>query len=145
MTQSSLSRLARCSNVMRQISPKISEIGTSLLLVLSATQFVVADVRWLLECIQAYAEGVGTECTQEAVEQLELSKAQCDQRHMDSVEQCKAIAATNLPRLLSREEMVRAMLRFVLCRGMVMQGNDFDLTAWEPTITQMLEKSHEEE
>jgi len=95
--------------------------------------------------IQAYGEGVGTECTQEDIEKLKLPKAQCDQRHMDSIEQCKAIAATNLPTLLSREEMVRAMLRFVLCLGMVKQGNEFDLTAWEPTITHMLEKEHEEE
>ena len=95
--------------------------------------------------IQFFAESVGTECTQEVVEQLDLSKAQCDQRHMDSIEKCKAIAATNLPAVLSQEELGRAMLRFSLCRGMVIQGNEFDLTAWEPTITQMLQKAHEEE
>lgn len=64
---------------------------------------------------------------------------------MQSVEQCKVIAATNLPALLSQEELGRALLRFSLCRGMVIQSKQFDLTAWEPAITQMLEKARESE
>jgi len=64
---------------------------------------------------------------------------------MDSVAQCGTIAATNLPAQLSQEDLGRMMLRFSLCRGIVIQGEKFDLTAWEPTITQMLAKAHEDE
>ena len=95
--------------------------------------------------IQFFADSVGNECTQEVVDQLGLSKEQCDQRHMESVEQCKAIAATDLPAMLSQNEIGRAMLRFSLCRGMVIQGEKFSLTEWEPTITQMLDRAHEDE
>ena len=79
------------------------------------------------------------------MQQLGLSKEQCDQRHRESVEQCKAVAATGLPALLSQVELGRAMLRFSLCRGVVIQGEQFDLTAWEPTITEMLDKAHEDD
>lgn len=95
--------------------------------------------------IQFFAESVGTECEQEVVERLGLSKKQCDLRHRESVEQCKAIAATDLPTLLSQEELGRAMLRFTLCRGVVIQGKKFDLAAWEPTITRLNDKSYEDE
>ena len=95
--------------------------------------------------IQFLADSVGTECTQEVVEKLGLPKEQCDQRHTDSVAQCKDIAATDLPTLLSQGELGRAMLRFSLCRGMVIQGKEFDLTAWAPTITRMLAKAGEGE
>lgn len=95
--------------------------------------------------IQFFVDSVGTECTQEDVDRLGLSKEQCDQRHRESVEQCKEVAVTDLPSLLSQVELGRAMLRFSLCRGMVIQGQQFDLVAWEPTITEMLEKAHENE
>jgi hypothetical protein len=95
--------------------------------------------------VQFFADSVGTECTQEVVERLALTKEQCDQRHMDSVAQCRTIAATNLPAQLSQEDLGRMMLRFSLCRGVVIQGEKFDLTAWEPTITQMLAEAHEDE
>jgi len=95
--------------------------------------------------IQFFATAVGTECSQEVVEQLGLSKEQCDQRYIESVEKCKTIAATDLPALLSQKELGRAMLRFSLCRGMVIQGAQFDLTAWEPTISQILDEAHEDE
>lgn len=94
--------------------------------------------------IQFLADSVGTECTREDVDRLGLSE-QCDQRNRESVLQCKAVATTGLPPLLSQKEWGRAMLRFSLCRGMVIQGDQFDLTAREPTITQLLDKAHEEE
>jgi hypothetical protein len=93
--------------------------------------------------IQAFAQSVGVECAREDIERLGLSKEQCDQRHLDSIEQCKGIAATGLPEELSQVNIGRAMLRFSLCRGMLMQGKSFDLEAWEPTITEMLNKAHE--
>jgi len=93
--------------------------------------------------IQFYADSVGTECNQEDIDKLGLSKEQCDQRHLDSIERCKVIAATDLPLELSQVDLGRAMLRFSLCHGMLIQGQSFDLAAWDPTITEMLNKAHE--
>ena len=47
--------------------------------------------------------------------------------------------------MLSQVELGRAMLRFSLCRGVLMQGATFDLKVWEPTITKMLEEAHQSE
>ena len=90
-----------------------------------------------------FGDSVGTECTQEVVEKLGLSTEKCNQRHIESVEQCKVIAATDLPSKLSQVELGRAMLRFSLCHGMLIQGESFDLTVWEPTITAMLDRAHD--
>ncbi len=93
--------------------------------------------------IRFFAESVGAECSEEDIVQLGLPKEQCDQRHLDSIEQCKVIAATGLPSELSQVELGLAMLRFSLCRGMLIKGQSFDLTAWDPTMTEMLQKAHE--
>ena len=95
--------------------------------------------------IRFFADSVGEECAKEDIERFGLSKEQCDQRHRESVEQCKVIAATDLPELLTQEELGRAMLRFLLCRGVVIQGASFDLAAWEPTITELNNKGREDE
>ena len=93
--------------------------------------------------IQFFAESVGVECTKEDIDLLGLPKEKCDQRHLDSIKQCKVIAATDLPSKLSQVELGRAMLRFSLCHGMLIQGESFDLTVWEPTITAMLDRAHD--
>ena len=95
--------------------------------------------------IQYLADLVGAECKQEDIDKLKISKEQCDQRLRDSVVRCKSIAATDLPAMLSQVELGRAMLRFSLCRGVLMQGATFDLKVWEPTITKMLEEAHQSE
>lgn len=95
--------------------------------------------------IQFFAESVGGECTEEVIDKLGLPKDQCDQRHMESLEQCKIIAATDLPPKLSQVELGRAMLRFSFCRGMLMQGESFDLVAWDLTITEMLNRAHQDD
>ena len=123
---------------------RLQTIGCATLLLVAAPSYSEAPTN-RDAAIQFFADSVGNECTQEVVDQLGLSKKQCDQRHMESVEQCKAIAATDLPALLSQMELGRAMLRFSLCSGMVIQGEKFDLTAWEPTITQILDRAHEDE
>ena len=133
-----------CKVDLRLISRGLQTIGYATLLLVAAPSNGEAPTN-RDAAIQFIAESVGTECTQEVVEQVGLSKQQCDQRHRESVQQCKAIAATDLPALLSQEELGRAMLRFSLCRGTVIQGEEFDLTAWEPTITQMLDKARENE
>ena len=93
--------------------------------------------------IQLIAEAVRVECTGEDIDQLGLPEEECNQRYLDSTEKCKVIAATGLPTELSQVELGRVMLRFSLCRGVLMQGASFDLTIWEPTITEMLNKAHE--
>ena len=95
--------------------------------------------------IQFFAESVGTECEQETIDTLGISKEQCDQRHVESVNRCKLIAGTDLPPKLSQVELGRAMLRFSFCRAMLIQGESFDLKAWEPTITELLQRAHEDD
>lgn len=95
--------------------------------------------------IQFFADSAGSECRQEDIDELQISRELCDQRLRDSIDRCKAIAATDLPALLSQVELGRAMLRFSLCRGMLMQGATFDLKLWEPTITKMLKEAHQNE
>lgn len=90
--------------------------------------------------IRFFADSVGTECDQELIDQLGISKEQCDRRHMESVKRCKEVAATGLPALLSQKELGRAMLRFSLCRGVVIHGGEFELVTWDPTITRMLDE-----
>ena len=95
--------------------------------------------------IEHLASTLVPQCAQSDLERLGISKEQCDQLHAVSIAQCKAVATTDLPTQLSQRELGRAMLRFSFCRGMVMQGKDFDLAVWEPTITQLLDEAHEEE
>jgi hypothetical protein len=95
--------------------------------------------------IQFFADAVGTTCTAEDVEEYGLSQEKCNQRHLNSVEQCKEIAATGLPQRLSSENLRRVMLRFSLCRGMLLQGKSFELEEWRPVITSILDKASDDD
>lgn len=95
------------------------------------------------EAIRFLVEAVGIECTDEHVDQLNLPKDQCDERFRYSINYCEPVAVSNLPSKLSSADLNRLMLRFSLCRGMLLQGQSFDLEKWEPTITQLVRNSRE--
>lgn len=91
--------------------------------------------------IKFIVESVGDECTDKQIQQLGITKSQCDIRHGNAVSVCSDITLDDAQEQLDRSGRLRATLVFSLCRGVVLQGMPFEIAIWESTITKLLDQA----
>lgn len=91
--------------------------------------------------VEFIVESVGNECTSAQIQQLGISKSQCDIRHAKAVAVCSDVTLGDSSEQLDRRGRLRATLVFSLCRGVLLQDAPFEIDRWEPTIEKLLEQA----